>query len=105
MSSHGHHLGHNGLVRPVDTKDLSKLLKVLGGSLANREDSVSEPAHAQAAELLIEELHTELAGKKRHVFDDSKADTPLLVFCQLDDSGEEGLGEKLDANDYKWKSC
>lgn len=100
MLTHGHDLGDNCLVGPLNAKHLCELLQVLSRGLTDRENGVAEPAHAQAAELLVEELDAELRGKKGNVFDDGETDTPLLVFGELDNGGEEGLGKKLDANDY-----
>ena len=100
MLAHCHDLGNDCLVGPFDTEHLRELLQVLGRSLADGENGVTEPAHTQATELLVEELDAELRGKKGNVFDDSETDTPLLVLGELDNGGEEGLGEKLNANDY-----
>jgi len=100
MLAHGHDLGDDCFVGPLNTENLRELLQILSRSLANGENGITEPAHAQAAELLVEELDAELRGKKGNVFDDSETDTPLLVLSELDDGGEEGLGEELNANDY-----
>ena len=71
----------------------------MSGRLTDREDGVTEPAHAEIAELLIEELNAKLAGEKGNVFNDSEAHAPLLVLGQLDNSRKEGLGKKIDADD------
>ena len=60
MLAHGHDFRHDGIVGPLYTKHFSELLQVLRGGLADREDGVAKPAHAKAAELLIEELDAEL---------------------------------------------
>lgn len=99
MLAHGHDLGHNRVIGPLDAKDLRKLLKILSRSLADGEDGVAEPAHAQTAELLVEKLYAELRSEKGYVFDDGQSDAPLLVLGKLDDRREEGLGEELDADD------
>lgn len=99
MLAHGHDLGDDGLVGPLNTEDLCELLQVLGRSLADGENSVAEPAHAQTAELFVKELDAELRSKKGNVFDDCETDTPLLVLSELDNGGEEGLREELNAND------
>lgn len=98
MLAHGHDFGYDGIVGPFDTKDLGELLEVLGGSLTDREDSVAKPAHTETAQLLVEEFDAELRGEKGNVFNDRQPHAPLLVLGKLDDGGEEGLGEKLDAN-------
>jgi hypothetical protein len=101
MLSHGDHLGDNRLLGPVNAEHFSKLLQVLGSSLSDREDGIAEPAHAKIAQLLVEELDTQLTGKKRNVFNDGKAHTPLLVLGQLDNGREKRLRKKVDANDWK----
>jgi hypothetical protein len=100
MLTHGHDLGDNCLVGPLNTENLRELLQVLGRSLTDGENGVTEPAHAQAAELLVEELDAELRGKKGNVFDNSETDTPLLVLGELDNGGEKGLRKELNADDY-----
>ena len=80
MVTHSHDLGDNSLAGPFDTKDLSQLLEVVRRRVADREDSVAEPSHTQAAKLLVKELNSELAGEQGNVFDDGKSDAPLLVF-------------------------
>lgn len=99
MLSHGHDLGHDRLVSPLDAEDLGELLQVLGRSLTNREHGVAQPAHTQTAQLLVEELYAELRSKKGNVFDDGQADAPLLVLSELDDGREKGLRKELDADD------
>lgn len=69
------------------------------GRLTDRENGVAEPAHAQTAELLVEELDAELAGKQRNVLDDGQPDAPLLVLGELDNGREQRLGKEVDAND------
>ena len=44
-------------------------------------------------------MEQKLTGQERHVLDDGEPDPPLGVLCQLDDGGEERLGELLDADD------
>ena len=100
MLAHSHHLRDDGALSPVDTEHFRQLPQVLSGSLSDREDSVSEPAHAKIAQLLVKELDSKLAGKEGDVFNDSKANTPLLILGQLNNGGKERLGEKLDTNDY-----
>lgn len=78
--SHGHNLRDYRTLSPVNPKYLRELSQVLRGSLSDREDGVTKPAHTKIAELLVEELNPQLAGEKRDIFDDSKTDTPLLVF-------------------------
>lgn len=91
MIAHSHHLGNNGLACPLHAKDLGQLLEVVRRRLANREDGVAQPPHAQGTQLLIEELNSELAGQQGDVLDDSQANTPLFVFGQLDDCGQQRL--------------
>lgn len=91
MRTHGHDLGDDGLTGPLDTKYLGQLLQVVSSSLSDREDCVTQPAHAQSAELLVKELDTQLACQQRDVLDDSKSDSPLLVLCELCDGWEKRL--------------
>lgn len=79
MVAHSHDLGNDRLAGPFHAKHLRQLLEIVGSGLTDREDSVAKPAHAQVAQLLVEELNTKLAGKKRDVLDDGKSYTPLLV--------------------------
>lgn len=90
--SHGHHLRDNRTLRPLHSKHFGQLPQVSGCCLANGEDSIAEPSHAKITKLLIEKLNAQLASEKRDVFDDSKSDTPLLIFGQLNNSGQERLG-------------
>lgn len=99
MLAHGHNLGNNRLVGPFNTEDFGELLQVLGGGFTDGENSVAQPAHAQAAELLVKELDAKLRGEEGYVFDDGEANAPLLVFGELDDGREEGLREELNADD------
>jgi hypothetical protein len=97
--AHSHDLGYNGLVRPLDAEHFGQFLEILSRGLTDREDGVTEPAHTQAAELLVEELDAELRCEKRNVFDDGQSNAPLLVFGELDNGGKEGLREQLDSDD------
>lgn len=99
MLAHCHDLGDDRFVGPFNTEDFSELLQVLCRGFTDRKHSVTQPAHAQAAELLIKELDAELRGEEGDIFDNGEANTPLLVFSELNDSGEKGLREKLNAND------
>src|SRR4051794_35642647 len=45
--AHGHNFGNYGFARPLNPKDLRKLLEVACGGLADGEDGVAQPAHAQ----------------------------------------------------------
>lgn len=91
MLTHGHDLGDDCLVGPFNTENFCELLQVLSRSLTNGENGVTQPAHAQAAKLLVEELDAKLRGKEGNVFDDSETDTPLLVLGELDNGGKERL--------------
>lgn len=93
MRPHVHNLGNDCLIRPLDAKYFSQLLEILGAGLANAENSVSEPRHAQVGQLLVEELDTKLGREQWDMLNDGKTDTPLLVLCKVDDSWEKSLGE------------
>lgn len=99
MVTHSHHLRNDRLACPFDAKDLCQLLKVVRRSLTDREDSVAEPSHAQSTELLIKERNSELTCQQRNVLDNGQANTPLLVFGELDDGGEKRLRKQVDSDD------
>lgn len=100
MLTHSHNLGDNGALGPLHPKHFRQLSQVGGSCLPNGEDCVTEPSHAKIAELFIEELDAQLTAEERDIFDDGKADSPLLVLGQLNNSGEEGLRQKLNSNNY-----
>lgn len=60
MLTHGHDLWYNCVIRPLNTENLGQLLQVLSGCFSDGEDGVAQPAHTQAAELLVKELDTKL---------------------------------------------
>ena len=95
----GHDLGNDCLVGPFDAEDFCQLLQVVCGSLADGEDGIAEPTHAEVAKFLVKELHTKLAGQQRNVLDDSQANPPLLVFSQLNNGREKRLRQQLDPDD------
>ena len=100
MLAHSHHLRDDGALSPVDTEHFRQLPQVLSGSLSDREDSITEPAHAEIAELLIEELDSQLTCQQGDIFDYCETNSPLLVFSQLDDSREKRLREEIDTDNY-----
>ena len=69
MLAHSHHFGYNRFASPGNSKDLSKLLQVLGSCFSDREDCVTQPAHAKRAKLFVEEFDAKLACKERNVLD------------------------------------
>jgi hypothetical protein len=101
VSSHSEHLRNDRLARPLDAKDVGQLLEVDGRRLTDGEDVVAEPGHAKLAELVVKELDAELGCEEGDILDDGLADTPLLVFGEVDDGGEEGLREEVDADDCR----
>lgn len=100
MVTHSHHLGNDRLACPLDSEDLRKLLQIVRRGLADGEDGVSKPSHAQGAELLVKELNPELTRQQRNVFDDGQANAPLLVLRKLDDRGQERLRQQINSDDY-----
>lgn len=86
MCSHGHYLGNDSLICPLNAKYLSQFLQVMCGCLSNREDSVTQPAHAECGQFFVKELYSQLAGKERNILDDSEANSPLFVFSKLNNS-------------------
>lgn len=89
MLTHPHHLRDDRAFSPVNTKHFRQLPQILSSSLADRENCITEPAHAKFAELFVEELDSQLACKQGDVFDDCETHSPLLVFSQLDNSREK----------------
>lgn len=67
MFAHHDDLGYNGIARPPDPKDFSQLLEVFGSCFTYREDSVTEPAHAKRAQLIVEEVLSKLAGEQWNI--------------------------------------
>ena len=98
MLTHCHDFGYDRLIRPLNAKDFCELLQVLSRGFTNGEDGVAQPAHAQTAEFFVKKLNAELRSKERNIFDDGQADAPLLVFSELNNSGEEGLRQEFNAN-------
>ena len=83
MLPHGHNLGNDGLICPVNAKYLGELLKILGGCFSDGKDGVAEPAHTQGTELLVKELNPKLTCQEGDVFDDGKSNPPLFVLGKL----------------------
>ncbi len=63
ISRHGDHFRDDRLLGPVRAELLDQLLQVVGGGLADGVDVIDEPSHAEAIQLLVEELHAKLAWK------------------------------------------
>lgn len=99
MLGHCCDLGHNSFACPLNAKDLCELLEVLRAGFTNAKHSVAKPGHAEIAELLVEELLSELTGQKWHVLNDCQADTPLLVLCQLHDRRQKRLRKQVNSDD------
>lgn len=91
MVAHGHDFGDDSLAGPLHAKHFCQLAEVVSSCFTNGENSVTEPLHAQVAQLLVEEADAELAGQQRNVFDDGQTHAPLLVFGELNNSWEERL--------------
>lgn len=81
--AHGHDLGNDGFICPVNAKYFRELLEILRGCFSDGKDCVTKPAHAQGTELLVEEFNAKLTCKERDVFDDGKSNPPLLVLGEL----------------------
>lgn len=76
---------------PFHTKHICQFLEVDGRRFTNRKDGIAQPVHAQCAELVVEKVDTELGRKEWNVLDDGLSDSPLFVFCELDNGREECL--------------
>lgn len=99
VRAHREDLRNDGSARPLYAEDLRQLLEVDRRALSDAEDVVTEPAHAEVAELVVEELNAELGGEQRNVLDDGLSDSPLLVLSEIDDGRKQGLREEVDADD------
>lgn len=86
LTTQGHHFRDDSLPGPVDTEHFGELLQILCRSFSNGEYGIPEPAHAEIAQLLVKELHSQLLREERDIFDDGKSYSPLLVFCKLNNS-------------------
>jgi hypothetical protein len=61
----------------------------VSSGFTDRENGISQPAHAQIAELLIEELNAQLTGEERDVLDNRKSYSPLLILGELYNCGKK----------------
>ncbi len=104
MRAQSHHFRNDRLVGPFHAKHLGQLLQILSGRLADREHGITEPAHAERAQLFVKELHAQLTCEQRDVFDDRETHAPLLIFGELDDGGQKRLREQFNADDWKFFS-
>ncbi len=91
MLTHLDNLGNDGIGGPLDAEHFSELFQVMCSGLTNGKDCVAKPVHAEVAELLVEEVDTQLAGKKGNVLDNGEANSPLLVLGKLHDGREKRL--------------
>ena len=60
MLAHGHDFRNDSLISPLNTKYFGQLLKILSRGLADREDGITEPAHAKTAQFFVKELNAKL---------------------------------------------
>lgn len=99
--AHLHDLRQDRPLGPVDPENVGQLFQVDCSRFSDAEHGISQPCHAQAPELFVEELHAELRGEQGDVLDDGLTDTPLLVLGELHDGGQKRSRELLDANDCR----
>lgn len=62
--------------RPFDSEHLGEFLQIDRGCLTNAVHRITEPRHAQVAQLLVEEGLAELSRKKRNILNNGLAHTP-----------------------------
>lgn len=93
------HLRDDVLLRPLGAELLGEAAEVVRCRLADRVHLVPEPGQAQLPELVVEELHAQLAREERDVLDDGEADAPVAVLCELDDRREERLRQEVHSDD------
>jgi len=96
-------LRQNRSLGPIDTENVGQLFQVDGGRLSYAEDGISQPGHTEASELFVKELHSQLGREQGDVFDDGLTNSPLLVFGELHDGGQESSGELLNSDDCRVK--
>jgi hypothetical protein len=92
-------LGQDRSLGPFDSENVSQLFQVDCSGFSYAEHGISQPSHAQAPELFVEELDSELRSKQGNVLDDSLSDTPLLVLSELHNGGQECGREFFDPDD------
>ena len=63
MRSHGNYLGHNLRPGPLHTEYLRQFFEIDRRSLPNAVYRISQPRHAQARELFVEEVLAKLRGQ------------------------------------------
>lgn len=102
MWTHAHYFRHNGDFCPVDTKNVCQLFEIDSGSFADTVNGVSQPRHAKVSELFIEEWFPQLVGQKGDVLNNGLSNAPWFILCELNNSGEQTIGEQLDT--YNWSS-
>ena len=61
MFAHDDDLWNNGIARPPNSEDFGQLLQVFGSCFPYRENGVTQPAHAERAQLVVEEILSKLA--------------------------------------------
>lgn len=101
MLAHGHDLGNDRSLGPVDAEYFCELPQVLCSGLSDGENGVTKPPHAQVTKLFVEEFDAQLAGKKRNILNNGQANSPLLILGQLDNGWEKGLGEELNSDNCR----
>jgi len=91
MGTHGHDFWNDCLICPLDTEYLSELLEIVRRSFTDRKYGITQPAHAESGQFLIKEFDAKLACQERNVLDNCQPNSPLFIFGELHDRGEEGL--------------
>jgi hypothetical protein len=99
MFAHLDDLRQDRSLGPIDTENVGQLFQVDGSRLSYAENGISQPGHAEAAEFFVKELHSELGCEQGDVFDDGLTNSPLLVFGELHDGGQESSRELLNSDD------
>lgn len=84
MHAHLQHLGNNSIPCPLHAKDVGQLFEIDCGSFSNAKDCVTQPRHAQVAQLFVKEVDTQLIGQEWNVLNNGLSYSPLLVFREFD---------------------
>ena len=76
MRPHGNYLGHNLRPGPLHTEYLRQFFEIDCRGLPNTVYRISQPRHAQARQLFVEEVLAKLRGQQRNVFNNSLSYSP-----------------------------
>ena len=100
LRAHIDNLGKDTRLGPIWTKHNHQLSKIVNRSFSDRIDAISQPRHAQVAQLFIKELQSKLMSEQRNILNDCQTNSPLLVFGQLNDRWKKSRRQTLNADHW-----